>query len=137
MTNHAFIDIRFDGPPSHEAPRFIEVEDPAGASVKVGEWINDGGEWLLRIKPEDIAKPKRTVLDLMTNEQLEGLLDLFERGVADAEADLEDGDIYDEEDAEVLQRKIEQGTEAYALLAALIYPQHADPAVAAAIASLG
>ena len=45
-----FIDVVFDGPPSHEAGRFVEVEDPNGASIAVGEWIDRGdGLWALRI----------------------------------------------------------------------------------------
>ena len=44
------IDIVFDGPPAAESGRFVEVENPAGASVKVGEWIDRGdGLWALRI----------------------------------------------------------------------------------------
>lgn len=44
-----YIDIVFDGPPSHESGRFVEVEDPSGASISVGEWIEDGEFWRLRI----------------------------------------------------------------------------------------
>ncbi len=44
------VDIVFDGPPSHEAGRFIEVENMDGQSVKVGEWIDRGdGYWALRL----------------------------------------------------------------------------------------
>lgn len=53
MTGDRFIDIVFDGPPAHESGRFVEVEDPNGASVRVGEWIDRGnGLWALRITPE-------------------------------------------------------------------------------------
>ncbi|KKM90214.1 hypothetical protein LCGC14_1240940 [marine sediment metagenome] len=41
--------IRFDGPPSHVSGRFIEVEDDRGRSIKVGEWRQDGSDWLLVI----------------------------------------------------------------------------------------
>lgn len=36
--------VVFDGPPSHESGRFVEVEDAKGQSQKVGEWKerNDG-----------------------------------------------------------------------------------------------
>lgn len=45
-----YLDIVFDGPPSHESGRFVEVESPAGRSVNVGEWIDRGdGMWALRI----------------------------------------------------------------------------------------
>lgn len=45
------IDILFDGPPSHESGRFIEVEDTATRkSVSVGEWVKrDDGCWVLRL----------------------------------------------------------------------------------------
>ena len=38
--------VRFDGPPAHESGRFIEVERD-GASIKFGEWLQDGDDWLL------------------------------------------------------------------------------------------
>ena len=41
--------IRFDGPPGPVPGRFIEVEDEHGASIKVGEWKEDGANWLLVI----------------------------------------------------------------------------------------
>ncbi|MFC4852771.1 hypothetical protein [Actinophytocola glycyrrhizae] len=45
------INIVFDGPPSHEGPRFVEVEDDAGRSIRVGEWVpRDDGYWALRIR---------------------------------------------------------------------------------------
>jgi len=45
-----FLDIVFDGPPSHESGRFVEVENPDGASVNVGKWIDrKNGLWALRI----------------------------------------------------------------------------------------
>lgn len=43
------IDIVFDGPPSHDAPRFVEVERD-GKSIRFGEWVHrDDGYWALRI----------------------------------------------------------------------------------------
>jgi hypothetical protein len=48
-----YIDVVFDGPPDATA-RFMEVESPAGRSIRVGEWINRGnGEWALRIRHGD------------------------------------------------------------------------------------
>jgi len=45
-----YIDIVFDGPPSHESGRFIEVENSQGRSVKFGEWVErSDGYWALRI----------------------------------------------------------------------------------------
>ena len=44
------INIIFDGPPSHEAGRFVEVENDHGESIKCGQWIdNKNGTWTLKI----------------------------------------------------------------------------------------
>ena len=51
------INIIFDGPPSHESGRFVEVETDSGESINVGEWIErKDGYWALRIDklPVDI-----------------------------------------------------------------------------------
>jgi hypothetical protein len=46
-----YVDIVFDGPPSHEAGRFVEVENAKGASINFGEWIErPDGYWALRIE---------------------------------------------------------------------------------------
>lgn len=42
--------IRFDGPPSHDAGRFIEVERN-GKSINAGDWVQDGDDWLLVMQP--------------------------------------------------------------------------------------
>lgn len=43
------IDIVFDGPPSHESGRFVEVENAQGKSIKFGEWVQrPDGYWALR-----------------------------------------------------------------------------------------
>lgn len=34
-----YIDVVFDGPPGHVSGRFVEVENPDGASISVGDWI--------------------------------------------------------------------------------------------------
>lgn len=45
------IDILFDGPPSHESGRFVEVESPPGTSISFGEWVDRGGGlWALRFR---------------------------------------------------------------------------------------
>jgi hypothetical protein len=45
-----YLDVVFDGPPSHESGRFVEVENLEGFSVGVGEWIDRGnGYWALRL----------------------------------------------------------------------------------------
>jgi hypothetical protein len=44
-----YIDVVFDGPPGHEPPRFIEVEDEQGRSINFGEWVQrPDGYWALR-----------------------------------------------------------------------------------------
>ena len=52
-----YVDIVFDGPPGPQPPRFIEVEDSAGNSIKFGEWIErDDGDWVLRIDRQHFEK---------------------------------------------------------------------------------
>ena len=46
--------IRFDGPPSHEGGRFVDVELD-GRSVEFGKWEKDGAYWLLVMPPEVAA----------------------------------------------------------------------------------
>lgn len=50
------IDIVFDGPPSHESGRFVEVERD-GKSISIGEWQErKDGDWVLRIPdPEQLS----------------------------------------------------------------------------------
>ncbi len=44
------VHIVFDGPPSHESGRFIEVETPDGKGLRFGEWVKrDDGYWALVI----------------------------------------------------------------------------------------
>jgi hypothetical protein len=53
-----YVDIVFDGPPSHESGRFVEVEDATGASIRLGEWIDRGnGLWALRIPDPRVSPP--------------------------------------------------------------------------------
>jgi hypothetical protein len=49
-----YIDVVFDGPPSHESGRFVEVEDDQGHSTGTfGEWIHRAdGYWVLRFKTQ-------------------------------------------------------------------------------------
>lgn len=45
-----YVDIVFDGPPSHYSGRFVEVEDASGRSIRYGEWIKrPDGLWALRL----------------------------------------------------------------------------------------
>lgn len=45
-----YVDVVFDGPPDHDAPRFVEVEELDGRSIDAGQWIDRrDGTWALRI----------------------------------------------------------------------------------------
>ena len=55
MTEH--VDIVFSGPPDHDAPRFIEVENDRGQSIAFGQWMQrPDGSWVLRFDKD--AWPK-------------------------------------------------------------------------------
>ncbi len=48
----SYVDIVFDGPPDHEAGRFVEVEDHTGHSIHFAQWVKrDDGYWVIRLKP--------------------------------------------------------------------------------------
>lgn len=67
METENFIDIVFDGPPSHESGRFVEVENAKGESIKFGEWVERAdGYWALRIPadaPADYDRPPKRATD--------------------------------------------------------------------------
>lgn len=47
----ATINVVFDGPPSNEGNKFIEVEDMDGKGVSVGDWVPHGEKyWALRLQ---------------------------------------------------------------------------------------
>lgn len=57
------INIIFDGPPGPEGPRFVEIEDDAGKSMRVGDWAEhrpegheDDGLWRLRISLAELME---------------------------------------------------------------------------------
>lgn len=59
-----YIDIVFDGPPSHESGRFVEVENQDGHSISIGEWIErEDGFWALRT-PVDIQVPEMLGIEI-------------------------------------------------------------------------
>lgn len=58
----AAINIVFDGPPGHEAGRFVEVETDDGHSISLGHWLQrSDGYWALRI--ENALIPSLDVID--------------------------------------------------------------------------
>jgi len=67
------INIIFDGPPSHDSGRFVEVETDDGRSINIGEWIERPDEyWALRItelpSDESIELSPPTLGDLLREE---------------------------------------------------------------------
>ena len=53
-----YLDIVFDGHPSPEGAKFVEVEDSRGRSIDFGEWVHlPDGYWALRI-PSEVRRPK-------------------------------------------------------------------------------
>lgn len=69
----SFIDIVFDGPPSHESGRFVEVEDETGRSIRYGHWIHrPDGFWALRfLKDEKANRPHCHVAGTMTGKHID------------------------------------------------------------------
>jgi hypothetical protein len=57
MVMTEYVDIVFSGPPGHEDPRFIEVEDDRGQSISFGEWVErPDGYWALRIRKDAVIE---------------------------------------------------------------------------------
>ena len=57
-SDESFVDIVFDGPPGHDAGRFVEVEDSEGLSISFGQWVHrDDGHWCLRLPACDTFDP--------------------------------------------------------------------------------
>lgn len=55
------IRVIFDGPPSRESGRFVEVENERGQCINAGQWVQDSnGLWALEI--EQIPLPNRDAL---------------------------------------------------------------------------
>ncbi len=55
-----YIDIVFDDGPGPVSGRFVEVENEAGESICVGEWVKrDDGYWALRITQDSIINPRK------------------------------------------------------------------------------
>lgn len=65
--------VLFDGPPSHEAGRFVEAEDENGKGVGIGEWKEIDGYWHLIIPYNEAAERKIVELEARI-EQMESLL---------------------------------------------------------------
>ncbi len=56
------INLVFDGPPDMSGTRLIEVEDQAGKSINIGQWIQrPDGLWALRIKLKPVRVERKAV----------------------------------------------------------------------------
>jgi len=56
----ARVDVVFDGPPSHESGRFVEVENSEGVSINFGKWVHrPDGYWALRFDAALSSSPCR------------------------------------------------------------------------------
>jgi len=53
----AELHVVFDGPPSHESGRFVEVESADGRGVRIGRWEQRGDFWHLILTGKDLATP--------------------------------------------------------------------------------
>lgn len=71
-----WVDIVFDGPPSHESGRFVEVEDSEGKSIRFGEWVHrEDGYWVLRIPDAQAAiKAEREACAVLAEHFLHGMI---------------------------------------------------------------
>lgn len=59
-----YIAIVFDGPPSHESGRFVEVNDSHGKSIDIGTWVSRGdGSWELRIAVDKLKDDNDMTVD--------------------------------------------------------------------------
>ena len=102
-----YIDIVFDGPPSSESGRFVEVEDSQKHSIAIGEWIQDGDLWRLRIPdPRRIAELKAEVAKATSLMELEAEADRVELArrseeIAELELERDDYKILSDELVEV------------------------------------
>ena len=75
-----YVDIVFDGPPSHESGRFVEVENAQGRSINFGEWVHRAdGYWALRIHREH-ATPAQ-VEGRMSDERYREIIDRLNRAI--------------------------------------------------------
>jgi hypothetical protein len=67
-----YVDIVFDGPPSHEGGRFVEVEDDRGHSICCGQWIErPDGYWALRLHPDKSDLPHRHIAGTMVGKDID------------------------------------------------------------------
>lgn len=84
--------IVFDGPPSNDSGRFVEVETADGKSVSAGEWKQDGEYWnlgpfytadqLRQAKVEAIYAALRFCVNEADRQRMAGFADEIERSKA-------------------------------------------------------
>lgn len=82
MTKQTYIDIVFDGPPGPISGRFVEVERD-GASIGIGEWVQQDDLWMLRIpdfeaefaRLREVVEKQRTELRAWHEDAIEAVND--------------------------------------------------------------
>lgn len=93
MTERAYIDIVFDGPPGPNTDghhcNFVETEDQYGAGMSAGEWLQrEDFWWVLRIKPEVFGRKLANLGLATTRELLEEIKTRGELGSYPEERDM-------------------------------------------------
>jgi len=68
------INIIFDGPPGRDAPAFVEVETDDGESIRIGEWVQKGNHWALRITKLPLTEEDQ----IITQDDIDHVLRLAE-----------------------------------------------------------
>lgn len=77
-----------DGPPSHDAGRFVELEDESGKSINPGRWKQVGSLWHLIVPAPDVQQapePKLIGMDFRVGIRPDGELTRVTISQADVE----------------------------------------------------
>ena len=86
----ATIDVVFDGPPAHEAGRFVEVENSDGSSIGVGKWVErDDGLWALRMTDPRLVEVLLEALEALCDRGNARSWDLARAAIAKARGEAE------------------------------------------------
>lgn len=78
----AYVDIVFDGPPSDEGPRFVEVEGSDGKGMRWGQWVQrSDGTWALRV-PAPPPQLISVVMPELTDAEVDEFVTRFREATA-------------------------------------------------------
>jgi hypothetical protein len=99
-----YVDIVFDGPPGPVAGRFVEVEDATGASIRIGEWVQDGDLWRLRIPdPRENAALRQSHANILAllnpfnpEETIEGAIRNLQQALLSEQGNVADEAVWNE-----------------------------------------